>query len=104
MDDENENLFYETFVGELVEVTTTLMVEAQEETEEGMTHVKSPLTLQGYLVDVDSKYYYLGDTPDKVRESIRKDIAVRIVMMTQIDHVEELLKSIPTPEDENQIN
>lgn len=70
--DNKENLFYSTFIGELVELTTQFRV--------GDSQVVGSLT--AYILDVDEDYYYLGDSPEEVSSVVKKE-AIYSIMITK---------------------
>lgn len=64
---------------------------------DGSTLVGNML-VEGYLLDEDEEYFFLGDTADFVTETIRKDEVVR--MINAIEAEMEMLYGGEVPEDE----
>lgn len=102
--EQEESLFFLTFIGEFVEVTTNLMVKSQIETEEGTGISESPITIRGYLLDEDNKYYYMGGRPDAVSNAIKKTSVKLIEIVEPKTQLDEVLDSMGEPEDEKEIN
>ena len=55
-------LFFLSFIGEVVSITTTLKASETLQLDEEVVQVDMPNTFEGYLLDVDDEYYYLGET------------------------------------------
>jgi hypothetical protein len=70
--------FFLTFVGEMVQLTTDLPSRLEVTSDEGSYIEETSLTLQGFLLDEDLKYYYLGESPDHVTEVVKKVSVKRI--------------------------
>jgi hypothetical protein len=82
--------FFLTFIGELVEVAGSFYHE----------NVEVPITIQGYILDTDKDYYFMGDTPEEITRAIRKDSVIYIQVIEDIDPLHEALKDCEVPEDE----
>jgi hypothetical protein len=104
---EELSLFFQTFVGEYVQVTTDIMVKSQLESEEGVIIQETPLVFQGFLLDEDSKYYYLGEGPGEIANAVKIDsvkgisIVPQVVVKTEFDNI---LDDMPDPESEEEFN
>lgn len=85
-----ESRFFLTFIGEMVMITTDIATKAEMTSEEGTMYEEGPLRLQGFLLDEDDKFYYLGGSPDNVTDAIKK-IAVKHIKIiparTQADDI-----------------
>jgi hypothetical protein len=71
-------LFFLAFGGEVVSITTTIKASETLQIEDETIQVDIPNTFEGYLLDMDEEYYYLGDTSNEVSRAVRKEYAVVI--------------------------
>lgn len=63
-----------------------------------------PLNIQGYLLDYDENYYYVGHNPIEIDSAIkRKDISM-ISIHEPTDPTLEVLQDMPEPETDEDIN
>ena len=60
--------FFLTFIGEFVEVAGSFF----------HGEVEVPIRIQGYILDSDDQFYFLGDTPEEISSAIRKTSVVYI--------------------------
>lgn len=97
------SLFYLTFVGELVQLTTELIVKDHKQTEDEVEISEKPVGFVGYLLDEDSSYYYIGDNPQEITTAVRKTKVVSVEPVKIQTPLEALLDQIPDPEDD-QVN
>lgn len=84
------NLFYATFIGEHVQLTGEFSFPTLDGT---MT------SIQGFLLDVDGDYLYLGLTPDEVYMAVERDKLFSINIVIKKDIYQEILENVATPED-----
>lgn len=89
------DLFWVTFVGEYVEVLCKF-----ETPESG----RMPLAIKGYMLDVDDRFYYIGNSPLEVISAVNKDDVAYICVIDNIDPAVEILQNTPVPEAEEEIN
>jgi len=92
--------FYDTFVGEFVELTTHKEIQAIEDE----IMVVSPIMLRGYLVDMDDEYFYLGEDPQKVSDAVERSTVWRIMILDPEAIIRDALKNMPIPTEQNEIN
>lgn len=90
------SMFFKTFAGSFLNIYTSLQTAQSVESEEGTAHSDTPLVFQGYLLDKDDEYYYLGSTPDEVNCSIRID-EVKFAVVAN----EETNEDVPSRKDLN---
>lgn len=97
--------FYEVFVGEYVQLSTHLTEQEVVETEDGMEFGASePLTMMGYLVDMDDDFYFLGDEDGDIEEAVKRSEVWRIQIIDPEELIQKALENIPVPDDKDQIN
>src|SRR5574343_512079 len=87
----SNDLFFMTFVGEFVSVLSTMEHTAMMQTEEGMVEETAPMILQGYMLDMDEEYYYLGETQMNVSRAIKKSSVNAIEITDRKDEFSDLL-------------
>lgn len=64
------NRIFEIFAGERVILMTKLMVSEKTASEVREVQKDTPLSIEGYLLDYDDKYYYLGHTDKEVTSAV----------------------------------
>ncbi len=85
-------LFKVTFIGEMVEIIVN-----SEASETGK------MIVQGYLLDFDEDYYYLGENPLAVSTALKRDLVSLISIHDLIDPSLDMLRNMPDPEDEDEV-
>lgn len=88
-------LFQLTFLGEFVEMVTT--VNSGEK--DGM-----PLVVSGFLLDFDDNYFYVGLDHDEITQAVRRENVAYIGIVRESDELEEVLNSVPTPRNKDEGN
>lgn len=73
----------ESFQGSFVYVLTRTLRSSQE-------RKSGPLIIEGFLLDSDEEYFFLGMTMDEVTEAVKRDEVVRIFL--PIDELSSLLE------------
>jgi hypothetical protein len=79
-------LFKHSFIGEMVEIITK-----SENKDRGI------FIVQGYLLDYDEDYYYIGEDPLAVSGAIKRDIVSFISIVMTVDPGMEVLEEMPIP-------
>lgn len=77
--------FFKDFAGEFVMVVTNVV--ASKPTMEDEMPQTVPIMLEGYLIDQDEEYYFIGATPDKANQVVKKN---SVVIMQCIDSGEDM--------------
>jgi len=93
--DSDDRLFL-TFAGEYVTVMTRQNISEAIETEVGLANASTPFTITGYLLDFDSKFYYLGESPDQVTTAIATTEVVLMQEVRQLDVYDSILAKADT--------
>lgn len=86
----SSELFTVTFIGEYVEIICKTSEEEQ-----------GKLVVKGYLLDIDSDYYYLGANPLEVSTVVKKNWVGLISIVEDIDPSVEILENMELPDVEN---
>jgi hypothetical protein len=97
------DLFFITFIGEHVSVLTDFKTSQSVQTEEGTLEETSPLVIQGYMLDMDDDFYYLGETAEEIR-AVRKTTVSAIEITKPQDEFSDILDSVKTPENKKGYN
>jgi hypothetical protein len=97
--------FYEIFTGEFVELTTSEYVEGVVYDEEGSPiNFREPITITGYLVDMDEAHYLIGDKHDSVVEAVEIARVWRVRMIDPQSLIKETLEKFPVPSNPEDVN
>lgn len=97
--------FYETFVGEYVEILTKLNTTKTITNEDGQQmDITMPLIFEGYFLDEDDSFYFLGKTPDHVSNAVKKD-TVSVIQITEMrSEFDDILDGMPDPQSDTELN
>lgn len=99
----DSEVFLLSFIGEMVQVLTDFILTSSQTRESLDGEVSSedtahPLIVEGYMLDSDDTYVYLGPTPDQVGQAIKKDRIVFIQVLDKKDDISDIMDSlIPKP-------
>lgn len=99
-----DNLFFNIFAGELVQITTDVRIKTVADSEEGSTISEFPVTIQGYLLDQDLMYYYLGESPGAVSTAITITSVKAITIVESKTEFDEILDDMPEPKEKEEFN
>jgi len=92
------DVFWATFTGEFVEILC-------EDVSIGENRL--PLTVQGFLLDMDDEYLFIGEGPIEINAAVKKRLIAFISIIDPEDKKEEfleILEDMPVPEGEDEIN
>lgn len=84
--------FFSIFAGEFVKVFLKNSVEETIESEQGAISQNSPLSLTGYLLDFDERYYYLGDNPNQVYAAVAINEVILIQEVKPMDSMDLMME------------
>lgn len=99
-----KDVFYNIFVGEFVQIVTEVQTKTVQQSEEEIKESNHPVILEGYLLDVDDDFYYLGDTPNSISSGVKKTKIVHIQIAEPKSYMDDILDEMPMPENEDEIN
>ena len=85
---ESNSILFEVFCGEAVTIMINRDVEQTEQNETTIKTLKTSLSVQGYLIEVDDEYLYLGYDPEIISQAVKKESIVHIESM--IDPLDEI--------------
>jgi hypothetical protein len=83
--------FFLSFVGEYVQVVTSFNMATESEGSE----VGLPLIVEGYILDADEGYIYMGADSQGIRQAIRLDYVVFVQILEKQSELEEIFSSVP---------
>ena len=89
--------FFQSFVGEMVSLTINATVPTQAViNDDGVVEevIEGPISFDGYLLDVDNEYYYLGDTSQEVSKAIRKENVISVEIVKSLNIFDKMLEDI----------
>lgn len=100
-DVQDSEVFLLSFVGEYVQVLTDFVLNASQvnETADGALvseDTSHPLIVEGYMLDSDDCYIYLGPTSDQISQAIKKDRVIFIQVLENKDAFSTLMDSLNT--------
>lgn len=100
------NIFFETFAGEFVEIVQDFEVTTSiNATEEGYaTEVRVPMTVTGFVMDSDGEFIYLSPDGENVNQALPINTIKHIAIVDLKDPLEEVLDDIPSPDSDKGYN
>ena len=100
-DEDKLNIFTLAFIGEHVDIISDLTIVDYAQTETQTVEQTSPMVVQGYLLDHDDKYFYIGDNSLEVSQAIAKKNVVLIRIEKKKSKYEKLLEEMNDDSSEN---
>lgn len=101
---ENIDTFTLAFMGEFVNVITDIMIVEYSQNEMQTLEQNAPMVAQGFLLDEDLNYIYLGDNPLEVTQAIAKSRITMVRVERKKSKYEELLEDMGDPNKREDIN
>lgn len=98
------DMFFDIFAGEFVSITTKLQQKITQQTEENILQSESFLSMQGFLVEKDDLYYYIGDKPNSVLAAIKINEVVHIEITQEENVFTNILDQLDVPTDKKGVN
>jgi hypothetical protein len=100
-DVQDSEVFLLSFVGETVQVLTDFVLNTSRVNEDNDGNLVTednghPLIVEGYMLDSDDSYVYLGPTPDQISQAIKKDRIIFIQVLDNKDVLSDLMDSLST--------
>jgi len=84
------SVFYNTFIGEHVQIITKIMQAIPMGDPEGEQYLDQiPLTIYGHVLDADSSYVFLGSTDAGISTAIKHD-DIGVIQIVPAEAVEDL--------------
>lgn len=101
---ENINTFVLAFMGEFVNVITDIMIVDYAQNEVQTLEQNAPMVAQGYLLDEDDNYIYLGENPLEVTQAVAKSRITMVRVERKKSKFEEMLDEMGDPNKREDIN
>lgn len=96
------DLLFDTFVGEAVTILLDKEIEQTRQTQTQIETLKSALSVNGYIIDMDDDFLYLGYTPDHTAQAVKKSFIIHIEITNNVS--DDVLLDIELPTDEKEYN
>lgn len=97
--------FFLAFMGQEIILTVNLIGSLVHDSDHGAITENLPIIYQGILLDEDSDNYYLGKTPNEITQFVPKNKVIHgKINDNDQDFVNEVLNSMPGPQNEEEIN
>lgn len=90
------DVFFTTFFGQYIEMMAVL--ESSE-----VTSGVLPMVTQSYMVDADEEYYYLGSNPIEIESAVKRNAVRYIKIIEELTEEQQLLKDMPAPASEEEV-
>jgi len=81
--------FFLSFIGEYVQVITSFQMATDEGSEAGL-----PLIIEGYIMDADDDYIYMGSEGDEIRQAVSSSHVVFVQILEKANEVEEMFSAL----------
>lgn len=94
----NPSVFFKTFVGEYVTMITNIIVSAASATEEQSSSSHHPMMFQGYLLDEDARFYYLGSS-NEANMVVKKENVLAVEIEENKTILDNILDSVDESEE-----
>lgn len=91
-------------IGSFIEIVTDQTVTVTSETEEGRYEKKSPYVIQGFLLDIDEEWVYIGNDQGETTDMIGIKKVVHLGKSAPIDKLDDLLDEASEPSDNEYYN
>lgn len=101
---ENMDTFVLAFMGEFVNVITDIMIVEYAQNEAQTIEQNAPMVAQGFLLDSDSNFLYLGDNPLEVTQAISKSRITMVRVERKKNRYEEILDEMGNPNKNEDFN
>lgn len=83
--------FFLSFIGEYVQVITSFQLATADSPDAAM-----PLIIEGFILDADDTYIYMGEAgDDNIKQAVKNDFVVYVHVIERENEVEELFSSLP---------
>lgn len=78
---------FEVFAGEIVSIMLNKDVEQTRQTETKIETLRSSIVVNGYLVDMDDDYVYLGLESDIINQAVKRAFIVHMEIVDNLDEI-----------------
>lgn len=82
--------FFLSFIGEYVQVITSFQLTTADSSETPM-----PLIIEGFILDADETYIYMGEAgDDNIKQAVKNDFVVYVHVIEKETEVEQVFSSL----------
>ena len=97
-------VFFTTFIGEKVEIVANFYQDYLEETEDRRVSNHAPASIQGFILDLDPVFLYLGKNPHEVSMCLRRDSVLYIEVVVEKSPYDDMLENFEIPDNKTEQN
>jgi hypothetical protein len=99
------NIFFETFVGEFVEIVQDFEItQSISISEDGPQELRVPMTVAGFVMDCDDRFVYLGPDGESVNQALPISTIKHIGIVDMKEPAPDAFEDLPDPEDKKNYN
>jgi len=101
------NRIFENFTGEHITILLNKDTRQTVEIDGRLQIIQSPALVEGYLIDEDEEFYYLGPNPDSFNQAVNKRYIVHIEISkeeTKKDVLHQLEMLLDSPDEDTGLN
>ncbi len=66
--------------------------------------VETDIKVQGFILDMDDEFYYLGNTPEEIVRAVKRENVVYIEILNPDNEYRAILDEMEVPKDEAEKN
>jgi hypothetical protein len=96
------DVFMKNFVGLKVEIVADFYQKYQEETEVSRITNEAPASIQGFILEVDDHFIYLGKNHTNPTMALKRETVLYIEVIQDKNEYEQLLDEMDIPDGGNQ--
>ena len=99
----DDDLFYQLFCGEYVSVRTKIPISVTEQKGEDLMTMNTQLEFEGYLIEMNPIYLFLGPAPTDISTAVKRKDVVAISIFETKSIYDDILDAMgePTKKDIN---
>lgn len=86
--------FFLTFIGERVVLASKIKLSEVVQKEDEVSSSEVPIMFEGFLLDMDEHYYYLGTTPEAISDAIVREDIFHISIDQPVNPLREALRNV----------
>jgi hypothetical protein len=101
VDTQEIDTFVLAFMGEFVNVITDIMIVEYTQNDSHTLEQNAPMVAQGYLLDADETFLYLGENPLEVSQAVSRNRITMVRVERKKSKFEEMLDDMGSPDRED---
>lgn len=87
MSNKKNQRMFDLFTGEFVQIILDKDTKITEQKNDNISVNELPILLEGYLVDEDDDYLFLGQQPTLINQAIKKEYVVHVLVTSEEESV-----------------